>query len=266
MAEANVFRIDETQAEITRRYPTGYFYLDTAYGSSEYIRKEDGAKITEWGLPIGKISYWSGVRGIGKTRLAIGVAKKMNKLGAKVLFVEGEVPRNEFSGWVNKIHLSETDVNPGIDYPERFWGSTEYKCSSICDLIVKLRPHLVVIDSINEIEEFIKQNDQVGVFRDLRQAITGSRSHLILMAQLNTDGTVKGGTKGPHLVDVTANLEHLPMIDMKEQLFRDMINKYGDGIFRFRIDKNRYGPANLCRICLHRPWGIEIPLWKYTPA
>jgi predicted ATP-dependent serine protease len=268
---ANVFRIDETKAEITRRYPTGYIYLDKVYGSSSFIRPEDGAKVTEYGLPLGKISYWSGVRGIGKTRLAIGVAKKMNKLGARVLFIEGEVPQNECSGWVNKIQLSEYDVNPRITYPDRFWGSTEYKCSNICELIVRLRPHLVVIDSINEIDEFSKQNQQIDVFRSLREAISVARSHLVLMAQLNADGSVKGGTKGPHLVDITANLEYFPQNEYmyrrthEEMTLNDMIRMYGNGIFRFRIDKNRYGASSVMTTCLHRPWGIEMPCWKYTP-
>jgi hypothetical protein len=135
-----------------------------------------------------------------------------------------------------------------------------------------LRPHLVVIDSINEIDEFSKQNQQIDVFRSLREAISVARSHLILMAQLNADGSVKGGTKGPHLVDITANLEYFPQNEYvyrkthEEMALNDMIRTYGNGIFRFRIYKNRYGKSSVMTTCLHRSWGIEMPEWRYTPV
>jgi predicted ATP-dependent serine protease len=181
------------------RCPTGFDELDFIYGYSPFTSK------VAWGMPKGKISLWAGTSGVGKSRIAIEVAKNFTKTWSnhKVLYVQTEASLEDFAGWVKNSSQYRN-----------FYCSGESNIKSIVETVYDLKPSLIIIDSINEIEEFSTGNKKEtrriingeGNERGLRQAVNDVGGHIILLGQLNQDGTIKGGTSLPHLVDTALNL------------------------------------------------------------
>ena len=97
----------------------------------------------------------------------------------------------------------------------RFICSGESNIKNIIEVMREVRPTIVIIDSVNEIEEFENGNKKEA--RNLingREGEKGLRDicqeigcHLILLSQLNQDGSIKGGTSLPHLVDIALDIE-----------------------------------------------------------
>lgn len=196
----NYISLSEIESKPIPRASTGLLELDWLYGYSKY---QDN---TVWGLPKGKISLWNGESGVGKSRLAIEVAKEFckRKDSHKVLFILTEADLKDFAGWIKK---------DSSNY-KNFFCSGESGIEEIIKIIYELQPHLVFIDSINEIDEFesgnkkearliINGEDEMG---GLRKVCNDVGCHIVLLGQLNQNGTIKGGTSLPHLVDIVFDL------------------------------------------------------------
>jgi len=191
--------LSEIESSPIHRSLTGFNELDFIYGYSRFSNS------VKWGLPHGKISLWAGESGTGKSRIAIDVAKNRSKLysTSKVLYFQTESTLEDFAGWAKD---SSTYNN--------FICSGESSIDNIIKVIYEVRPSLVFIDSVNEIDEFESgskketrrlingEDGKIG----LRQACNDVGCHVVLLGQLNQNGTIKGGTSLPHLVDVALNL------------------------------------------------------------
>lgn len=180
-------RASDLDTRDVRRAATGFAELDWLFGVSEIDGK------STWGVPEGGISLVSGESGVGKSRLAIEMAKKQVAGGLKVLYTQIEIDLRNFGRWVknaqnsNLLFCSNTDT---LDEQIR--------------TIKAIRPHLVLIDSVNEIEDFRSgtARDIRAVMKKFRQEVTLQMPlHLIFLAQLNKDGSTKGSSTLPHLVD-----------------------------------------------------------------
>jgi DNA repair protein RadA/Sms len=195
--------LSEIESKPISRATTGFKELDFIYGYSEM---SDGT--IDWGIPKSRISLWAGTTGIGKSRLAIDVAKNVAKNIAsyalnKVLYFQTEAELSDFASWTTNTH----------EYPN-IYCSGENEIASMIDVMYEVCPKFIIIDSVNEIMEFATGNK-----REARMLINGDDKvvglrkvcqdlgcHIILLGQLNQDGTIKGGTSLPHLVDVALNL------------------------------------------------------------
>jgi len=105
--------ISEIKPETVKRSPSGFSELDWLYG---YSKTPTGIY---WGIPYGKISLWAGESGVGKSRAAISVAKKLVNIGARVLYFQNEVDLPTFADWVkcnynNFIVSDDTDLKKAI--------------------------------------------------------------------------------------------------------------------------------------------------------
>ena len=192
----NYMKLSNIEAKPVPRALTGFNELDFIYGYSVFPQN------TYWGMPMDKISLWAGTSGIGKSRLAIDVAKKFS-MKDTVLYFQTEASMEDFAGWAKNAKQYDN-----------FYCSGENKIDEMIKIIYELKPKLVIVDSVNEIEEFCNgnkketrrlingENGSVG----FKQAIADIHSHLILLAQLNGDGSIKGGTSLPHMVDIALNL------------------------------------------------------------
>jgi len=194
-------------------------------------------------MPVGKISLWSGASGIGKSRLCIDVAKNIARSGPlyKVLYFLTEADLSDFASWSN-----DTSRYSNI------YCSGENSISSMIDIMYEVRPHIIFIDSVNEIEEFENGNKKESRrlihgndgFPGLRQVCNDLGCHLILLGQLNQDGkTIKGGTSLPHLVDVALNIDRED--DSNRAEFAVSV-----GV------KNRYGNSNGSGLWRHEEQGV----------
>lgn len=213
-----------------RRLPTTIVEIDRVYGQTRLFNGD-----IEYGLPCGKISYWAGGNGVGKTRIAIHIAKKMNQIGARILYFQGEVPADEFKQWTGEV-----------PNPQNFMVSEDTSAEDIAEGILKSKPDLCVIDSANMIQDYDKKSKIKKIFEVLRKVVASVGCHLIMIAQLNQDGTVKGGTVAPHLVDIVVELDVVPQKVAKVT-----------GAFFLQIKKNRYGKSGGWVGFRHFDYGIE---------
>ena len=245
---SKVKRLSEIKAVPIIRNSTWIPSLDAIYGTSNSPEHNIG-------MPKGKISLWAGESGVGKSRLCIEVAKKFSTryIGGVVLYIQTESPLEDFAGWVN---------NPQ-DYPNIYCTGAD-NIDDIIKIIYDVKPKLIFIDSVNEIEDFTgnaRSSDRLikgeGSKIGLKQATNDVGAHTILLGQLNQDGkTIKGGTSLPHLVDVALNVRLVDPIA---------------GTFKVEVGtKNRYGKRDSVANFKHTDEGVIEDLlitdsYKTTP-
>jgi len=217
---SNYLSIAEINQEPIRRIPTGIDELDWLYGLS----KSPGYQ-SAWGIPVGKLSLWAGAAGIGKSRVAIELAKSIVRQGYKILYFQLEADLSTFSNWVNKRNISN---------PNNFLVSSAKSLAEMLTIIQQVKPKVVFVDSINMITEFgngtsreikaiIEGDNKQRGFRDICNEL---RVHAIFIGQLNKNGETKGSSTFPHLVDIVFQIEPLGI----------------DGYFVIRVgSKHRYG-------------------------
>jgi len=210
---------DQITSVDIHRYSTGFKGLDEIYGSSVI----DG--YTYFGLPVGQISLWAGAGGVGKTRMAIEIALRINATGSRVLFYQNEVTPSAFKSWVKK---------PVTD-PKNFFVDNYSSLAEQIKGVMDLKPNVVVVDSINMLDGFTNPTVLRQMLIDYREAITSTRTHAIFISHLNKEGKVKGNNDITYLVDTVASLTK----------FEGAINPITKGpdnsVFKLDIGKNRYG-------------------------
>ena len=189
-------KITDIKPEQVGRARTGYQEIDWLYGFTRFPNK------VVWGLPQSKISLWSGQSGTGKSRAAIALAKSISTK-MPVLYFQNEADIGTFAGW----------VNGGSPY---LYASDATDLQSQINEINRVAPKVVIIDSINQLEEYgngtktdikriIEGYNGIKGYRDI---VKERKIHIIIIAQLNQDGTVKGSTTLTHLVDICFSLTH----------------------------------------------------------
>lgn len=213
------------------RISSGCLELDWMFGFSKI--SEESAK---WGIPMKTISLISAQNGTGKSRMASTLAKSFAERGMSVLYFQGEMPLENF---VDKIQ-----ADPHIH--KNFYLSEENSLDKMTAIIYDAKPNIVIIDSVNQIYEFkfcgkhsadiIIDGDETHI--GLRKVCNDNNTIIILLGQLNLDGSSKGGSSLPHLVDISFNLE--PCKEKKKE-------------FKMSIwTKNRYGKKGPETIWEHR--------------
>jgi predicted ATP-dependent serine protease len=246
---SNVKKLSEIKPKPVLRNRTWFPTLDTVYGMSV---PEKGDVLGNIGMPIGKISLWAGQSGVGKSRLCIDVAKNFSTKysDGDVLYFQTESPLEDFASWAKNT----------TQY-DRIFCSGENKIDEIIKIIYQVKPKLVFIDSVNEIEEFETGNKKearriiqgVNDKPGLKKATHDVGAHLVLLGQLNQDGkTIKGGTSLPHLVDIALNV----------------VKTEDKNIFRVEVGtKHRYGSTENVALFRHTNEGVieykeEVDLQK----
>jgi len=190
----NYTSITKVKAIKIHRMSTGQSELDWLYGVSEFPAKN------EWGMPVGTISTWVGEGGVGKSRMAISVAKSKVSDGHIVLYFQNEVDLPTLASWVDDPTLDNLYCSDSTDLAEQ------------AKIIKELVPDFVFVDSINLIDGYGNGND--GVVREIakvyREAIKGTKTHVIFLCQLNKDGSAKGSSSLKHLPDIQMLLTNEP--------------------------------------------------------
>lgn len=153
------------------RIETGISELDWLMGNTI---GSDG--IACWGLPVGKISLWAGAPGVGKSRAAKHIACSLIELG-----------------FLTKYFYLEEGMKP---------------LQEIIDETVEGEYQVIVIDSINCIEEYgVGSEGRVrNIIDKLREICDEVRTHIIILAQLNKEGNVRGSNVLLHLPDIVMRM------------------------------------------------------------
>ncbi len=221
--------ISNVQGETVKRVSTGHDELDWLYGLSKDLN------LYQWGMPVRTISTWVGEGGVGKSRLAINLAKFKVSHGKRVLYLQNEVDLATLAGWVG-----DTTNMQG------FYCSDETALSDQVSMVKELRPDFVFVDSINLIDEFGSGTAKSikTIIDGFRDAIEGSETHVIVLCQLNKEGKATGSTALSHLPDINLHLT----------------NTEEDGVFAVSIGKkHRYGRkgATYTSLWRHIETGVE---------
>ena len=99
--------IANIKAEKPRRITTGEPELDWLYGVSVF---PEGNEV---GMPVKTISTWVGEGGVGKSRLAIKVARHKVLNGSTVLYFQNEVDKSTMASWVKgHTELPNFNISP----------------------------------------------------------------------------------------------------------------------------------------------------------
>jgi len=221
--------ISEIKAETVKRVSSGHDELDWLYGLSK------DKNLYQWGIPIRTISTWVGEGGVGKSRLAINLAKYKAIHDKKVLYLQNEVDLATLASWVGDTTKMQN-----------FFCSDVTALSEQVAIIKKLKPDFVFVDSINLIDEFGSGTAKSikTIIDGFRDAIKGSETHVVILCQLNKEGSATGSTALGHLPDINLSLT----------------NTAEDGVFAVSIGKkHRYGRKGTAYTSLwrHIETGVE---------
>lgn len=196
-------KITEVKATTVQRITTTIFELDWMYGFTG----------NTWGLPAGKMSLWAGEKGTGKSRAAIEVCRTVARhqypgwkgqppFKYKVLYFQREVDLSTLAGWVQQ---------DGGVMPPNFYVSRANTVETQIREIRQVRPHVVVVDSINMVKDFRGNSEE-----KIEMAIEGDgkgslcyrdickecNCHIIFLCQLTKAGQARGSSSIAHLLDV----------------------------------------------------------------
>ena len=217
----NVKRLSEIEPSSIHRNTTGFDELDCIYGYTFF------PTIAEWGMPVGKISLWSGESGTGKSRLCIDIVKHWTRIfedRCKILYIMTESPLSDFATWAKDTTGFSNVFCSDVD-----------KIEEIINIINYVQPQLIFIDSVNSIADFSGNSKSANRLikgadgkMGLKQAVDKVCAHCILLGQLNETGTIKGGSSLPHLADIALDI------------VKDKNNPGEDFIVKIGI-KNRHG-------------------------
>jgi len=194
------------------------------------------------GLPKTKISNWSGEAGVGKSRTTIHICKVINSYGHTVLYITGELPKEQF-----KEEKLKGFVSPRNNF--YLMDKKGMTLENIIDAIITLKPALCVLDSIQTLREFqngrkaeeVVDGDEVQM--GLRRAAEIGGTHLALLSQQTADGKVKGGSELPHMVDTN--------------IFLNKYDKDIPALFVIKVGKNRCGGSGMESVWVHTNEGVH---------
>jgi RecA-family ATPase len=225
-----VVNCKNAKKQYIKRYDTGINELNWQYGTT-IIEEENRYYV---GMPYGKISLFAGERGVGKTRFAAEVCKSFlnkNKRG-KVLYFQNEVNPSEFLMNVNIVE-------------DNFFVSNSDTIKNQIEDIREKVPNLIVIDSINMLEGYNSGSDSTvkEVIKKYKKICERTHCHIMILCQLTKDGTARGSSTLPHLVDI------------EFAVYR--FNKENLDCFTVRSTKNRSAAAGRKSGWNHLDEGVE---------
>jgi len=203
------------QAEKIKRALTGFQELDWIYGCTEINGK------TYWGMPASRISLFSGVSGVGKSRVSVELAKSLARRGYRILYFQNEENLASFAARVKNGY----DQTAG-----KFLCSDSSDLATQIETIWETSPDFIFVDSVNEMDDFNSgtKMDIKKIFEAYREVTKKHACHVVFLTQLNQDGSIKGSTTLAHLADIALNI--VPC------------DKKGSSLFEIKVGiKHRYG-------------------------
>jgi DNA repair protein RadA/Sms len=176
------------------------------------------------GIVLGSVVLVGGDPGIGKSTISLQISNQLSKKGSTVLYVSGEES-------VSQTKLRAKRLGAGQD---RLYIVNQTDLSLITEYIKKLKPALVIIDSIQVIFEpsISSSPGSVSQVREcsgiLTQVAKTTGTSIFIIGHVTKEGTIAGPRVLEHIVDTVLYFE-------------------GDRFSNYRIlraVKNRFGSTN----------------------
>ncbi|MGD9561646.1 MAG: DNA repair protein RadA [Pyrinomonadaceae bacterium] len=185
---------------------------------------EELDRVLGGGIVAGSLVLIGGSPGIGKSTIVIQMADKISRAGSRVLYVSGEESERQIKMRGERLGLAAENV---LLLPET-------NLQSILAIIEKVRPDLVVVDSIQTVfsERIESAPGSVSQVRDvagqMMMLAKQTATPVFLTGHVTKDGSIAGPKTLEHIVDTVLYFE-------------------GDRHHNHRIiraTKNRFGAAN----------------------
>lgn len=189
------------------------------------------------GIVEASVNLIAGEPGIGKSTLIMQIAASVSQSSGQVLYVSGEESAEQVAHRASRLDLSSDNL--GI--------VSSTSTDDIAETILKIKPKLVIIDSIqtmacSEVSSATGSVSQVtNSTHILTQAAKSAGTALIIVGHVTKEGSLAGPKMLEHLVDVVLNLEG---------------DRYG-GFKILRAVKNRYGSTSEAGIFNMTEKGLE---------
>lgn len=187
-----------------------------------------------WGLARGRIILITGERGCGKTRFLTELVHGWDQIGLTTMFCQGEVSVGQF--------VAEK-FEKGI--PSHCFLSDDMSIDDQISHIAATSPAVCITDSVQQIEEYKNGRGAKECVRKIRSVIGHTGTVMILISQMTTTGTARGGSELPHEVDT-------------ESYMKKWAPTTAPNLFCLEIAKNRYGPSGKEVVMCHRNTGVEF--------
>jgi DNA repair protein RadA/Sms len=216
-------RLDQIKFQKKQRLLTGFAELDGVLGG---------------GIVRGSAVLLAGDPGIGKSTLLLQIGLKMATVKQKVLYISGEESEEQIKLRADRVTKKN---NPGL----LLLSNTN--TDLVCEVITKINPSLVIVDSIQtmESENVSGLSGSVGQVRYSAQSfIRLAKTQgipVIMVGHVTKEGMVAGPMVLSHMVDTVLFLEG-------EKFTRTRI---------LRSLKNRFGPVDEVGIFAMEDVGIK---------
>ncbi len=206
---AEVVKLDNIKVNNRMRLKTGYSEIDRVLGG---------------GFVFGSLTLLAGEPGVGKSTLVAQIAHCIGSLGENVVYVSGEESAAQVKGRLSRL---------GCDLNRLFFIS-ETNIEKIAGAILKFKPTLVIIDSIQTVYSPLIAGE-AGNLNQIRAAavrfleIAKEKGiTTMLIGHITKDGQVAGPKSLEHIVDTVIYLE----------------SEVGHTYRILRAAKNRFGSVN----------------------
>lgn len=200
--------LNEIKEEDEIRFDTGFLELNVLFGG---------------GIVKGSIALIGGDPGIGKSTLLLQICGSLAK-NEKILYVSGEENEKQIKLRANRLKIFEPNL----------LILTEFNVKKIIAAILKEKPSLVVVDSIQTInyEKVASFSGSVAQIREctylLQKVAKKENVSVILVGHVNKEGIIAGPKVLEHIVDVVLYFE----------------GDFNNSFRILRVVKNRFGSVN----------------------
>jgi DNA repair protein RadA/Sms len=214
--KTNVGDMSATSANLSESIESSHFRTPTGIGELD--------RVLGGGIVQGGFILLGGDPGIGKSTLLLQMSASLANNSIRVLYVSAEESVEQTLNRAHRLNLKQKDVHV----------ASENNFHAIANLIEKLKPKVVIIDSIQTIyhPEITSAPGTVSQVRDcaghLMAIAKNTSTTIFLIGHITKEGNIAGPKVLEHMVDCVLSFE-------------------GDTNYQFRLLrslKNRFGAAN----------------------
>lgn len=233
----NVNDVDASRDEV--RYATGLNELDRVLGG---------------GLVKGSLVLLGGEPGIGKSTMLLQICETMGEEHT-ILYVSGEESIRQIKLRANRLGVTN----------ENLYLLAETDCERICAAIVKEKPEIVIIDSIQtmSISDISSSQGSITQVREctnlFMRTAKSEEIPMFIVGHVNKDGAIAGPKVMEHIVDCVLYFEG--QRNLSYRILRSVKNRFGStneiGVFEM-VDKGLKEVENPSMMFLEgRPQGVS---------